>query len=102
VPAAQNSYNAKHPAGAETKEPSNYPEAVYAIRESRTKQGMLHAFSRDSRLDVAHTVHRPRNCREMTTAVCYGPNYRTQMLEKPIYDGSRTRCQATTPTSSSF
>jgi hypothetical protein len=57
-------------------EPSSYPEAVYAIKESRTKQGILHAFGRDSRLDEAHTVHRPRNCREMTTVVCYGPIYR--------------------------
>jgi len=76
MPAVQNSCNAKHPAGAETKEPSNYPEAVYAIQESRTKHGMLHAFGRDSRLDEAHKVHRPRNCREMTTAVCYAPIYR--------------------------
>jgi hypothetical protein len=61
VPAAQNLCNAKHPAGAEWQEPSNYPEAVYAIQESRTKQGMLHAFGRDSRLDEIHTVHRPQS-----------------------------------------
>jgi len=34
--------------------PSNYPEAVYAIQESRSKHGMLHAFGRDSRLDETH------------------------------------------------
>lgn len=32
VPAAQNSCNAKYPASAKPKEPSNYPEAVYAYR----------------------------------------------------------------------
>jgi hypothetical protein len=73
--------------------PSNYPGVVYAIRDVTLIRSWLTAGLNTRGSSTTKLPWNDHGC---------SLDLKTLMLEKPIYDVRRTRCQVTIPGSSSF